>query len=125
MLIVFHCVQHLFFVSEKSFCYIEGSLVDKNTAEEISELHENVWYRMKPPKKSSSSYAPFVSARQIDLVRTLLMGKRQFKFSDVKMESISDEDGTTELPKPEPPTEMSINKRKSSVRFLSKSIYID
>ncbi|CAH1378967.1 hypothetical protein MTP99_002719 [Tenebrio molitor] len=106
---------------EKSFCYIEGTVIDKNAAQEISELHENVWFRMRPPKPSDSMYNPCVTARQIDLIRIILLGKTALKTYDFKPECLKD----SSEPPPRRATSgpPSVRKRKSSVRFLNKSIY--
>ncbi|XP_044271338.1 uncharacterized protein LOC123015592 [Tribolium madens] len=107
--------------NEKSLCYIEGTVVDKNASKDITELHENVWYRMKPPKQSSETYTSFVTARQIDLIRNMLLGKTALKPFEVKTEKIKE---TRPPPRRDPDIiPPSINKRKSSVKFLNKSIY--
>lgn len=39
------------------------------------DLHENVWYSMKPPKHVGASSNPQVSARTVEVTRAELTGK--------------------------------------------------
>lgn len=110
-----------FCIVEKSFCYIEGTIVDKNASRDITELHENVWYRMKPPRHSTELYCSFVTARQVDLIRNMLLGKTALKPYEVRADRAK-----IEKPIPRRPPDVippSLDKRKSSVKFLNKMIY--
>ncbi|XP_063924417.1 uncharacterized protein LOC135138371 isoform X2 [Zophobas morio] len=110
---------------KKSFCYIEGTVVDKNAAEEVSELHENVWYRMKPPRQEKVMYAPFVSARQVDLVRNMLLGRTPLKVFDYERECKKKKEAKAaeELCRREINEKPDVKVKKSSVKFLNRNIY--
>ncbi|KAL3268158.1 hypothetical protein HHI36_007285 [Cryptolaemus montrouzieri] len=55
----------------KGLCYVEG-IVKDYTGE---DLHENVWYSMKPPKHVGTTREPYVSARAVEVTRAELTGK--------------------------------------------------
>lgn len=72
-----------------------------------SELSENVWYEVKPPRLFSKDISPYVTARQIYISRIKLEGKRA---------EIKEEDGDQNK---DSKVMVSMNKKKSAVRFLS------
>lgn len=89
---------------EKSFCYVEGTKVDTSRSDTKQELGENVWYEAKPPKLFTKNATPLVSARQIQILRVVLGGKRG---------------GAALLEKPKEKVVINMKKKRSAVKFLS------
>ncbi|KAK9889861.1 hypothetical protein WA026_007227 [Henosepilachna vigintioctopunctata] len=56
---------------DKGLCYVEGIVKDYTG----KDLHENVWFSMKPPKHVGTSAQPYVSARSVEVMRAELTGK--------------------------------------------------
>ncbi|KAL1491983.1 hypothetical protein ABEB36_012493 [Hypothenemus hampei] len=89
---------------EKTFLYVEGTQMDKTLSEDDSSLTETVWYNVKPPKLFSIDYFPAVTARQVQIKRIQLQGKRKLA-GDEKLDLAKER--------------VSISKKKSAVKFLS------
>ncbi|XP_050312301.1 uncharacterized protein LOC126747609 [Anthonomus grandis grandis] len=91
---------------EKTFVYVEGTQNDKTFSEDDSDLRDTVWYNMKPPKLFFADYSPAVTARQVQIKRIQLQGKRKLAGEDetaTKKEKIN----------------VSIQKKKVAVKYLS------
>lgn len=70
---------------------------------------EDIWYDIKPVRLYKKEFSPLVTARQIYVTRILLEGKRAV---------IEDENDTSSKHKEK--VNISMNKKKSAVRFLSQ-----
>nr|XP_023027561.1 uncharacterized protein LOC111515576 [Leptinotarsa decemlineata] len=92
---------------EKSFCYVEGTKRDLNASDNKSELSENVWFEIKPPRLFTKDVAPLVAARKIYITRVMLNGKRSTPVNE-------DEEEKKEK------INVSMKNKKSAVRFLSQ-----
>lgn len=71
-------------------------------------MSENTWYGIKPPRLYTKEFFPLITARQVYVTRTLLDGKTAAAISD-------------DSSKMKEKVKISINKKKSAVRFLSKA----
>ncbi|XP_066137981.1 uncharacterized protein [Euwallacea fornicatus] len=91
---------------QKCFLYVEGTERDKTLSENDRVLTETVWYHMKPSKLCITDCRPTVTARQVQIKRIQLQGKR-------KLAGGEEEVRTKEKGK------VGITKKKSSVRYLS------
>lgn len=96
---------------EKTFVYIEGTQLDKSLSEDNSVLSETVWHNLKPPQLFSSDYMPSVSARQVQIKRIQLQGKRKLAGDDEDVQA-------TEK------VNVSIVKKKAAVKYLSNTSII-
>lgn len=92
----------------KIFVYVEGTKLDRSISEDDSILTNTVWYNMKPPLLFSTEYFPAVTARQVQIKRIQLKGKRKLAGDD-------EGNGTRER------ISVSIHKKKSAVKFLSNT----
>lgn len=72
-------------------------------------MTEDIWCDIKPPKLFTKEFYPQVTARQIYITRILLEGTRH------TLEDTSDLASSKKQEK----TSISMNKKKSAVRFLS------
>lgn len=101
-------IWYEFLYLEKSFCYSEGPEQDKLLGDSLFELTENTWFETKPPRLYTKEFFPLVTARQIYVTRVLLEGKRAII-----------EDAEDAASKHKEKVNISMNKKKSAVRFLS------
>lgn len=93
---------------EKTFVYVEGTKQDRSAAEDDSVLSDAVWRDLRPPKLFSIDYFPAVSARQVQIQRIQLQGKRKLA---------GEEEGVQVQQK----VNVSINKKKSAFQYLSNT----
>ncbi|KAF7272233.1 hypothetical protein GWI33_014969 [Rhynchophorus ferrugineus] len=95
---------------EKSFAYAEPSQVDRCVAHDDSELAEGVWFNMKPPKLfTNGEMIPRVTARQIQIRRIQLQGKRKLVGDDEDDDVKNDKVNVSTL------------KKKTAMVFLSSA----
>ncbi|XP_057664007.1 uncharacterized protein LOC130898611 [Diorhabda carinulata] len=99
---------------ERNYVYVEGTQTDKNVSTNISELSENVWYEIRPPKLFAKQIVPVVTSRQTYIARILLDGKL------TNLEEAED-DEVTAVKKENTIKNVSMNIKKSAVRFLGKA----
>ncbi|XP_045475585.1 uncharacterized protein LOC123681302 [Harmonia axyridis] len=92
---------------DKGLCYVEG-IVKDYTGE---DLHENVWYSMKPPKHVGASSNPQVSARTVEVTRAELTGKVNIHkaLNETSIRTGDDKHN-----------KVNIKKRKAGVSFVKK-----
>ncbi|KAJ8941833.1 hypothetical protein NQ318_005116 [Aromia moschata] len=94
----------------KSFCYSEGTELDRSTADNVEELSENVWFESKPPRLFKTDCKPLITARQIHVTRIVMNGAPKML-------------GTEEDDRPMTPKVITkVIKKRSAKRFLSTSI---
>ncbi|CAG9765179.1 unnamed protein product [Ceutorhynchus assimilis] len=91
---------------DKSFVYVESTQCDKTLSEDSKALTETVWYHLKPPKLFSTNYSPAITARQVQIMRIQLQGKRKLAGDD-QVCTVKEK------------VNVSIPKKKSAVTFLS------
>lgn len=106
----FFGINKKFIAIEKSFCYSEGPNEDRTFSNSQSEVVEDVWYGIKPPRLYTKEFFPLITARQIYVTRILLDGKR----------AVID-DGEDFSSKHKEKVNISMNKKKSAVRFLAQA----
>ncbi|XP_044753845.1 uncharacterized protein LOC123313165 [Coccinella septempunctata] len=91
----------------KGLCYVEGIVKDYTG----QDLHENVWFSMKPPKHVGASSNPQVSARTVEVTRAELTGKANIYKSLYETSPRVGEDKHNKV---------NIQKRKAGVSFVKK-----
>ncbi|KAH1022550.1 hypothetical protein HUJ04_011936 [Dendroctonus ponderosae] len=93
---------------EKTFVYVEGTKLDRSVAEDDSALSDAVWRDMRPPKLFAIDYFPVVTARQVQIQRIQLQGKRKLAGED---------EGVAAAEK----VNVSISKKKCAFQYLSNT----
>lgn len=61
--------------NDLTICYVETSTEDRNKSLEFHVNNASVWSHLSPPTEYQSLHTPAVSARKVDIMRSLLSGK--------------------------------------------------
>ncbi|KAJ8942762.1 hypothetical protein NQ314_009973 [Rhamnusium bicolor] len=93
----------------KSYCYVEGTNLDKSRSDTIDELSENIWFETKPPRLFSKDITPLITARQIHISRIIMSGAGAKALESPDEEPINKK------------VVVNMTKKKSAVKFLSNT----